>query len=115
MHERIRSGWLETTWVSQWRRSSAVREVSMNDDPGSSSQEGRQQMFLRNCWYMTGWSTDFSADAIVGCTLLGEAIVVYRKADGVLAALEDRCCHRLAPLSVGGREGGDITCIYHGV
>jgi phenylpropionate dioxygenase-like ring-hydroxylating dioxygenase large terminal subunit len=72
-------------------------------------------MFLRNCWYMTGWSTDFAADAIVACTLLGEAIVVYRKADGVLAALEDRCCHRLAPLSVGRREGDDIRCMYHGL
>jgi len=32
-----------------------------------------------------------------------------------LVALEDRCCHRHAPLSAGRREGDSIRCGYHGL
>ena len=30
-------------------------------------------------------------------------------------ALEDRCCHRHAPLSKGRLEGSDVRCMYHGL
>ena len=53
-------------------------------------------MFLRNCWYVAGWSHDIAADSLVSRTMLGEPIVLYRKNDGGVVALEDRCCHRLA-------------------
>src|SRR5712691_3445456 len=72
-------------------------------------------MFLRNCWYVAGWSHDFSGGALVCRTVLGEPIVLYRTGDGVIAALEDRCCHRLAPLSRGRIEGDDLRCMYHGL
>ena len=43
-------------------------------------------MFLRNCWYVAGWSHDIAADSLVSRTMLGEPIVLYRKADsGVVA------------------------------
>jgi phenylpropionate dioxygenase-like ring-hydroxylating dioxygenase large terminal subunit len=29
--------------------------------------------------------------------------------------LEDRCCHRFAPLSMGRLEGDDLRCMYHGL
>jgi vanillate O-demethylase monooxygenase subunit len=42
--------------------------------------------------------------------------VLYRKADGGVAALEDRCVHRFAPLHMGKIVGGDrIQCPYHGL
>jgi phenylpropionate dioxygenase-like ring-hydroxylating dioxygenase large terminal subunit len=47
--------------------------------------------------------------------LLDEPIVFYRQAEGRLTALEDRCCHRLAPLSHGRVEGNDLRCLYHGL
>jgi len=72
-------------------------------------------VFLRNCWYVAGWSHHFAADALVARTILGEPIVLYRKRDGGVVALEDRCCHRLAPLSRGRREGDDLRCMYHGL
>ena len=72
-------------------------------------------MFLRNCWYVAGWSHHFPSDRLVARTMLGEPIVLYRKADGGIVALEDRCCHRLAPLSKGRVEGGDLRCMYHGL
>ena len=44
-------------------------------------------MFLHNCWYVAGWSHDFSSERPVARTMLGEPIVLYRKADGGIAAL----------------------------
>ena len=72
-------------------------------------------MFLRNCWYVAGWSHHFPDSTPVARTMLGDPIVLYRTADGAVAALEDRCCHRLAPLSKGRCEGDDLRCMYHGL
>ena len=72
-------------------------------------------MFMRNTWYMVGWSRDFHSGKLVPFTLLNEKIVLYRKTDGSMAALADRCSHRLAPLSQGCLEGDDVRCMYHGL
>lgn len=72
-------------------------------------------MFLKNCWYMASWSDSIDADGLTAVTIMNEPIVIYRKEDGTLAALEDRCCHRLAPLSVGRKEGDEVRCMYHGI
>jgi vanillate O-demethylase monooxygenase subunit len=40
---------------------------------------------------------------------------MYRTEDGGVAALQDRCCHRHAPLSKGRLEGGAVRCMYHGL
>ncbi|MDO8432450.1 MAG: Rieske 2Fe-2S domain-containing protein [Candidatus Binatus sp.] len=72
-------------------------------------------MFVRNCWYAAGWSRDLAQDRPTALTMLNEPIVIYRKSDGDLAALQDRCCHRFAPLSMGRVEGDDLRCMYHGL
>jgi phenylpropionate dioxygenase-like ring-hydroxylating dioxygenase large terminal subunit len=72
-------------------------------------------MFLRNCWYVAGWSHHFPEDGLVTRTILGDLVVLYRKSDGGMVALENRCCHRLAPLSRGRKEGDDLRCMYHGL
>ena len=72
-------------------------------------------MFVRNCWYMAGWSRDFGRDELKAVTMLNEQIVIYRKNDGSLVALQDRCCHRFAPLSLGRIENDDLRCMYHGL
>src|SRR5205823_2698064 len=73
---------------------------------------GGSAMFLRNCWYVAGWADDFAEAAVVCRTMLDDPIVLYRKGDGGIVALEDRCCHRLAPLSRGRIEGDDLRCMY---
>jgi vanillate O-demethylase monooxygenase subunit len=75
---------------------------------------------VRDCWYVIAWAHEIAAadaaDAkLFTRTVLGEPILVYRTADGALVALEDRCCHRHAPLSIGQREGDTIRCGYHGL
>ena len=72
-------------------------------------------MFIRNCWYVIAWDHEIVGDALFSRTVLNEPILVYRRADGGYVALEDRCCHRLAPLSIGRREGDCVRCGYHGL
>jgi nitrite reductase/ring-hydroxylating ferredoxin subunit len=72
--------------------------------------------YLRNAWYVAAWSDDIGDDALVARTIMDEPIVLYRKAAGGVAAIEDRCAHRFAPLSMGKIVGGDrIQCPYHGL
>ncbi len=71
-------------------------------------------MFLRNCWYVAGWSKAYGR-TLTPETLLGEAIVIYRRADGTPAALEDACPHRKLPLSQGALKGDHVECGYHGL
>jgi phenylpropionate dioxygenase-like ring-hydroxylating dioxygenase large terminal subunit len=46
-------------------------------------------------------------------TLLGEQLVAFRDADGVVA-MKDLCIHRGAALSLGSVDEGRLTCAYHG-
>lgn len=72
-------------------------------------------MFIRNCWYVAAWDEDVQADAMLSRTLLGEPVLLYRDTQGRVVALEDRCCHRGAPLSLGRKEGDCVRCMYHGM
>jgi phenylpropionate dioxygenase-like ring-hydroxylating dioxygenase large terminal subunit len=72
-------------------------------------------MYVRNCWYAAGWSRDFAAEKLYALSILNEPIVIFRTGDGALAALQDRCCHRFAPLSMGRLEGENLRCMYHGL
>ena len=71
-------------------------------------------MFLRNAWYVAAWSGELT-DAPLARTLLGEPVVLFRIGDGAPVALEDRCCHRQLPLSMGRVVVGGIECGYHGL
>ncbi|MGE5793338.1 MAG: Rieske 2Fe-2S domain-containing protein [Bacteroidota bacterium] len=72
-------------------------------------------MFLRNCWYVIAWDHEVPAGGLLARSVLNEPIIVFRKADSGFAALEDRCCHRHAPLSKGRYEGDGVRCGYHGL
>ncbi len=70
--------------------------------------------FPKNCWYTAIWSEEL-ADKPVARTILGEEVVLFRGQNGKAAALEDRCCHRAAPLSLGAVAGDNLRCGYHGL
>ncbi|EHJ59536.1 aromatic ring-hydroxylating dioxygenase subunit alpha [Novosphingobium pentaromativorans] len=63
---------------------------------------------------MAAWSSELVGEAMMPREVLGEPIVLYRAADGSIVCMEDRCCHRLAPLSLGERDGDAVRCLYHG-
>ncbi|HLX81025.1 MAG TPA: aromatic ring-hydroxylating dioxygenase subunit alpha [Burkholderiales bacterium] len=70
--------------------------------------------YLRNCWYVIAWDYEIPAEGLFARTVLNQPIVVFRTGGGY-AALEDRCCHRHAPLSRGRKEGEAVRCGYHGL
>jgi phenylpropionate dioxygenase-like ring-hydroxylating dioxygenase large terminal subunit len=72
-----------------------------------------RQPVLRRFWYAVMPMTKLDAGP-QPFTLLGEKIVLWKRADGSPAALRDRCCHRTARLSKGSVEGDHIVCGYHG-
>jgi vanillate O-demethylase monooxygenase subunit len=51
----------------------------------------------------------------LGRQICGEKIVFYRGAGGKVAAVEDFCPHRGAPLSLGFVREGQLVCGYHGL
>ncbi len=70
----------------------------------------------RNHWYCAMYSEDLSAGVVTARLILDEQIVFWRGKDKGVRALEDRCPHRYAPLSMGSQIGADrIRCNYHGL
>jgi vanillate O-demethylase monooxygenase subunit len=70
--------------------------------------------FVRNAWYVAGWSHDFG-DALRPVTICAQNMVVFRASTGRIVALEDRCPHKQLPLSKGKRIGDTVQCGYHGM
>lgn len=70
--------------------------------------------YLRNYWYCAGLSEEISTKPLRR-VICDRPIVLFRTDSGRVAALEDRCSHRQAPLSMGRVVGEEIQCMYHGV
>lgn len=73
----------------------------------------RTRPWLENAWYAAGLTRELLGSQLLHRRLLDVPVVMYRKLDGSLVALHDRCPHRFAPLSTGRREGDEIVCGYH--
>jgi len=73
-------------------------------------------MYLRNAWYVAATQDELATKPLFARTILDEPVLLFRDATtGKLAALEDRCCHRGAPLSIGELSERGVTCGYHGL
>lgn len=72
-------------------------------------------MYVRNCWYVAAWDHELKPGEVISRSLINEPVALYRAQDGRVVGLADRCCHRLAPLSLGRVEGDDLRCMYHGL
>ena len=70
-------------------------------------------MFLQNTWYVAAWETEIGNTPFPR-TILNEPVVLFRTPEGIVA-LEDRCCHRSLPLSMGQVVGDRVQCGYHGL
>ena len=72
-------------------------------------------MFPKNAWYVAAMPDEIPADKPLGRRICNEPIAFYRTADGSVAAVEDFCPHRGAPLSLGFVREGLLVCGYHGL
>ena len=71
-------------------------------------------MFVRNAWYVAAWDHELTRE-MRRRIILDEPVLLFRTVDGAPVALEDRCCHRQAPLSMGKLVGNVVHCPYHGL
>ncbi len=69
---------------------------------------------VRNAWHVACWAMDLETAKPFAITIANDPLVIFRTEGGKLVALEDRCVHRLAPLSLGRCEGESLRCMYHG-
>jgi len=86
-----------------------VDRAAVSKDVGMLLERG-----LRNLWYPIAPSWKVGRNPL-GLTRLGERIVLWRDGEGTVHALEDRCPHRGARLSLGWNLGVRLACWYHGV
>lgn len=74
-----------------------------------------ERTIVRNMWYVAGFSKEFPVGELVGQTIAGLPLVLWRSKEGTVAALDGRCCHKRMPLA-GGKllADGTLECAYHG-
>ena len=65
----------------------------------------KEDIFLWNCWYVAAWDHELLDGRKLARTILEKPVVLYQGESGRVVALDDRCCHRGAPLSMGRIEG----------
>jgi vanillate O-demethylase monooxygenase subunit len=71
--------------------------------------------YLRNAWYLAAWSAEIKQGELLARTLLERPMVFYRNTSGQVVAMDDRCPHRFAPLSLGRLVDDRLICGYHGL
>jgi phenylpropionate dioxygenase-like ring-hydroxylating dioxygenase large terminal subunit len=98
------------------RRHAMMRATGLDAELVESKKKMISGNYVRNAWYVAAWSDDLVDGQLLARTILKEPVVLYRKADGNVAALQDRCPHRFAPLHMGKIVHGDcVQCPYHGL
>lgn len=72
-------------------------------------------MTSRGIWWSVARSEDVTAQKPLAVDIGDQPVVMWRDTTGAARALEDRCPHRRAPLSLGCvRDNGWLQCGYHG-
>ena len=70
---------------------------------------------LRRYWMPAALSDELDGDRpLVGVTLLGERLVLFRDEQGRLGLVQRQCPHRGADLCYGRLENGGLRCVFHG-
>src|SRR5687768_14310154 len=62
--------------------------------PAAQREETMGSRFLRNQWYVAATSAEVGTKPF-GRMICNEPVVLFRRADGRVAVLEDRCPHRM--------------------
>jgi hypothetical protein len=65
-------------------------------------------------WYPVEYDRSVKPGQVVEVKFSKTSIALYRGADGVLRALENRCAHRQLALTLGDVTGCHLACAYHG-
>ena len=107
--------------MAQETGSAAADQTSRpSEGGGSTATRGWRAYFeadlgFRNHWYPAFFSRQLAEDKCLGQEMLGERIL-FKRIDGRVYAIEDRCAHRGVPFSVRPEcyTKNTISCWYHG-
>lgn len=74
-------------------------------------------MFIKNTWYVACSLDELNGlgDKPLGRTICNEKMAIFKGVDGKVAAVEDFCPHRGAPMSLGKACKNGLRCGYHGL
>ena len=72
---------------------------------------------IRNQWYAVLESKEVLKGKLMGVTRFGEKLVFWRRKNGDVICLRDKCAHRGAMLSIGKicDKGEKVKCPFHGL
>jgi len=70
---------------------------------------------IKNKWYVILESKEIKKGKILKVKRFGMDIILWRKNDGTISAIESRCPHRGADLSQGKIVDDCVQCPYHGI
>ena len=73
-----------------------------------------ERAYPLNAWYPAAWGHEIRRE-LFARKICDTNVVLYRRTDGEVAALEDACWHRLLPLSLGRLIDDQLMCGYHGL
>jgi phenylpropionate dioxygenase-like ring-hydroxylating dioxygenase large terminal subunit len=94
---------------------SGSEETTQNQSPANLPQGiGVGTTFCDNMWYFAAAGYKLKPGDMVGKTMLGKMILIGRRNDGQVFAMEDICPHQAVPLSAGRFDGNEVECTFHG-
>src|SRR5262249_2244779 len=77
-------------------------------------QKARAAGLHPDYWYAVEYDRAVKPGRVVEIQFWKTSIALYRRRDGELRALENRCAHRQLKLSSGGVDNCNLVCAYHG-
>jgi phenylpropionate dioxygenase-like ring-hydroxylating dioxygenase large terminal subunit len=72
-------------------------------------------MKVQKGWHVIAGARELKDAKPLGLRRFGEDWVLWRDAKGAPVAMQDRCPHRAAKLSLGKVQDGEIQCPYHAI
>ncbi len=70
--------------------------------------------FTEHMWYFAVAGDQLKPGKMVGKTMLGKLVLIGRRNDGAVFAMEDICPHQAVQLSAGRFDGCEVECPFHG-
>jgi nitrite reductase/ring-hydroxylating ferredoxin subunit len=90
-------------------------KVASGDYSTVTTQLYSEALPIPSAWFCVGVASEISRGSVTTRRLAGRDIVLFRTADGALAALDAHCPHLGAHMGKGGRvEGDSLRCPFHG-
>lgn len=90
-----------------------IGENKMTHPDQSARSSNPPRNYPYKCWWVAALSDQVGRE-LLGRWLLDTPVLLYRTEDGRAVAIENRCPHRSAPLSLGCLKGDNVQCGYHG-